>query len=63
MKENEGYCVKCKAPTDMGKTKTVKMKNGRMALRGSCKRCDTRVWRILPLELRDDVDNPSRTLQ
>ena len=43
----EAYCMKCKKKqTIMGGTK-VKMKNGRYAMKGTCKKCGTKVFRIL----------------
>ena len=44
----KAYCVKCKAKTDIKNEKQVKMANGRPALKGSCAKCGTGVYKILP---------------
>lgn len=41
-----GYCVKCKAKREMKNPKQVKMKNGRKAMRGTCPKCGTKMFRI-----------------
>ena len=43
-----GYCVKCKAKTEMKDTQKVTMKNGRPALKGVCSKCGTGMYKILP---------------
>ncbi|MBI3541211.1 MAG: hypothetical protein HY073_03625 [Deltaproteobacteria bacterium] len=43
----QGYCVKCKAKSDMADTKTVTMKNKRQALKGKCAKCGTGMYKIL----------------
>ena len=43
----EGYCVKCKAKREIGNAKEVTMKNGRKAMKGSCPKCGTGMYRIL----------------
>ena len=43
----QGSCDKCKAKGDIVKTELVKMKNGRDALKGSCPKCNTGMYRIL----------------
>ena len=40
------YCVKCKRKVDMKNPKSVKMKNGRKATKGSCPKCGSGVYRI-----------------
>lgn len=45
----EGYCVKCKAKSEMIESKEVTMKNGRKALKGKCKKCGTGMYKILGL--------------
>ena len=42
-----GYCMKCKAKREMANTKEVKMKNGRMAAKGTCVKCGTNMFKIL----------------
>lgn len=41
-----GYCVKCKSKREMKNTKNVTMKNGRQAVKGSCVKCGTGMYRI-----------------
>ena len=43
----EGYCVKCKDKREMKDAKEVVMKNGRKAMKGSCPKCGTGMFRIL----------------
>lgn len=43
-----GYCVKCKAKSEMKETKQVTMKNGRKAMKGKCTKCGTGMYKILP---------------
>ena len=45
---DKAYCVKCKANVEVKGGKEVKMKNGRPALKGSCAKCGTGVYKILP---------------
>ena len=45
----DGYCVKCKAKTEILDAKEVTMKNGRKAVKGKCKTCGTGVYKILGL--------------
>ncbi len=42
------YCVKCKAKSEMKDAKEVKMKNGRPAMKGTCVKCGTGMYKILP---------------
>jgi len=42
----EGYCVKCRERVDMTGEEQVEMKNGKKAIRGSCSRCGTPIYRI-----------------
>jgi len=42
------YCVKCKAKVDIKGAKKVTMKNGRPAMKGTCSKCGTGVYKILP---------------
>jgi len=42
----EGYCMKCKAKTEMKDAKAVKMKNGRDAVTGVCPKCGTKMFKI-----------------
>ncbi len=48
MDEHEAYCVKCKAKRTMVDTEEVTMKNGRQAMKGKCKVCNTGMYKILP---------------
>ncbi|HYD03613.1 MAG TPA: DUF5679 domain-containing protein [Alphaproteobacteria bacterium] len=43
----EGYCVKCKAKSEMIDAKESVMANGRKALKGKCKKCGTGMYKIL----------------
>jgi len=45
---DKAYCVKCKAKVEIKNAKQVKMKNGRPALKGTCAKCATGVYKILP---------------
>jgi RNase P subunit RPR2 len=42
------YCVKCKAKSEMKDAKRVTMKNGRPAMKGTCSKCGTGMYKILP---------------
>ena len=42
------YCVKCKAKVEMQGAQKVTMKNGRPAMKGTCAKCCTGVYKILP---------------
>ena len=42
----QAYCVKCKAKTDIQDAEEVTMKNGRLAIKGKCPKCQTKVFRI-----------------
>jgi|TARA_B100000900_G_scaffold333816_1_gene294985 hypothetical protein len=43
----EGYCVKCRAKSEMTSTEEVTMKNGRRAMKGKCSSCSTGMYKIL----------------
>lgn len=43
----EGYCVKCKAKREMKDAKQVEMANGRKAMKGTCTKCGTGMFKIL----------------
>ncbi|MCA9812359.1 MAG: hypothetical protein KC483_05800 [Nitrosarchaeum sp.] len=42
----EAYCVKCRAKREIKDPKETKLKNGRPAVKGSCPKCGTNVFRI-----------------
>ena len=42
----EAYCVKCRAKRDIKDPKETKLKNGRPAVKGTCPKCGTNVFRI-----------------
>ncbi len=42
----QAYCMKCKAKQEMKDTKAVKMKNGRDAMKGTCPKCGTGMFKI-----------------
>ena len=44
------YCVKCKAKSEMKDAKKVTMKNGRPAMKGTCAKCGTGMYKILPMK-------------
>ena len=43
----EAYCVKCKKKVQMKDAKEVTMKNGRKAMKGTCSKCGTGMFRIM----------------
>jgi len=43
----EGYCVKCKSKREMKEPEEVEMKNKRKALKGTCEKCGTKMFKIL----------------
>jgi Fe2+ or Zn2+ uptake regulation protein len=40
------YCMRCKTKREMKNPKQVKMKNGRLALKGVCAKCSTKMFKI-----------------
>lgn len=42
----QAYCVKCKSKQEIKDPKQITMKNGRMATRGVCPVCGTKLFRI-----------------
>lgn len=44
----QGYCVKCRKKQEMENTREVSFGKGRRALKGSCPKCGTGMFRILP---------------
>ena len=44
----EGYCVKCRAKTQMTDATEVTMKNGKQAMKGKCSKCGTGMFKIMP---------------
>jgi len=46
----EGYCVKCKAKSEMVDSEEVTMKNGRAAMKGKCSKCGTGMYKILGMK-------------
>ena len=42
-----GYCVKCKSKEEMKDTSKVEMKPGRFAMKGTCTKCSTGMYKIL----------------
>ena len=45
---NTAFCVRCKASTTLKDAQKITMKNGRPAMKGTCSKCGTSVFRILP---------------
>jgi hypothetical protein len=46
--EIKAYCMKDKAERVMKDVEIVKMKNGRLAARGVCPTCGTKMFKFLP---------------
>lgn len=50
----EAYCVKCKAKREMKNPKEVTMKGKggrtRLAMTGTCVKCDTKMFRIMGMK-------------
>jgi ssDNA-binding Zn-finger/Zn-ribbon topoisomerase 1 len=44
----QAYCVKCRGKKIMKDAKEVTMKNGRLAAKGTCPDCGTRMFKFLP---------------
>ncbi|MGB6463022.1 MAG: DUF5679 domain-containing protein [Nitrosopumilaceae archaeon] len=42
----QAYCVKCRKKVEISNPKEVKLKNGRPAVKGTCPKCGTNVFRI-----------------
>jgi hypothetical protein len=40
------YCVKCRQKREIKNPKQVKLKNGRLAVQGTCPVCQTKVFRM-----------------
>ncbi|HLD96874.1 MAG TPA: DUF5679 domain-containing protein [Candidatus Nanoarchaeia archaeon] len=43
----KGRCMKCKMEVEMKDPKEVIMKNGMKAMKGTCPKCATKVFRIV----------------
>lgn len=43
----EGYCVKCKKKQEMNNPKEVTLKNGKLAMKGTCPACGTGMFKIV----------------
>jgi len=41
-----GYCVKCRTKREIKNPKSITMKNGRLATKGTCPTCATKMFRI-----------------
>lgn len=54
MKSNEFYCVSCRSKVSLPEKdiRVVTLKNGKPALKGSCKKCKTNLTKFIKL---DDV--------
>lgn len=46
----EAYCVKCRAKREVTDPEQVTLKNGRPAVKGTCPKCGTKVFRIGKME-------------
>jgi len=47
MPEDKGYCVKCREKRVIKNPVEQKMKNGRLAMKGVCSVCGTKMFRIM----------------
>ena len=47
MTEAVGYCVKCKEKRPIADAREVTMANGRPAMKGTCPKCGTGMFKIL----------------
>jgi len=45
-KMTTGYCMKCRTKREMKDPKSITMKNGRPATKGTCPTCETKMFRI-----------------
>lgn len=43
----KAYCIKCKTQREIKNPKEVKLKNGRAAMKGTCSKCGTNIFRII----------------
>ena len=43
----EGYCVKCKEKREMKDPEEVIMKNKMKAMKGTCTKCGTKIFKIV----------------
>ena len=41
-----GYCLKCKAQTEIKDPQAITMKNGKPATTGTCPTCGTKIFKI-----------------
>tara|TARA_Y100000034_G_C6697017_1_gene307173 strand:- start:393 stop:539 length:147 start_codon:yes stop_codon:yes gene_type:complete len=46
----DGHCMKCKEKREIKDAEQVKMKNGRDAVKGTCVKCDTKMFKIGKME-------------
>jgi|GEM_PF-398325 len=44
---SEAYCFKCRRKRKIKEPKQVNLKNGRLAMQGTCSACGTKVFRML----------------
>jgi Zn finger protein HypA/HybF involved in hydrogenase expression len=42
----QAYCVKCRKKVEMKDPKKITMKNGKPAMKGTCPKCGTKVFKI-----------------
>ena len=40
------YCMKCRSEKEMKDAKSITMKNGQLAIQGTCPSCGTKMFRI-----------------
>jgi hypothetical protein len=46
----EAYCFRCKAKKQIKDPTETRMKNGKMAVSGTCITCGTKMFKILPTQ-------------
>jgi hypothetical protein len=54
----KAYCVKCKSHTETVGRHTVVMQNGARALHGTCPKCESEVFKIMPKSKPEKSDEP-----
>jgi len=43
----EAYCLKCRTKREISNPENVTLKNGRLAMSGTCPECSRKIFRIL----------------
>jgi len=42
----QAYCITCRTKREMSHPQTIKTENGKPAIKGSCSKCGTKMYRI-----------------